>query len=359
MAVQSSKPSLVQVTARPFNAEAPLPALALPLTPTDLFFVRNHFDVPDVDASAWRLRMRGMLATPADLSLAEIQALPQRTLAVTLECAGNGRRLARPQPPGTPWGLGAASTAEFTGAALRDVLALYPPQPGAAELIVEGADSGLVEDGRVVPYARGLPLERALHPDTLLAWQMNGEPLTPAHGFPLRLLVPGHYGMDSVKWLSSITAGAGGFDGFFQATHYVYGSDLREADGTPLGQMRVRSLILDPADGAAVAGALEVSGVAWSGAGPVVRVELSDDEGATWREAELSRPRSPWAARAWRAEWRPRHTGEHVLLARATDESGDVQPMQQVWNELGYANNGVHRIRLRVTALPNASRPAL
>jgi DMSO/TMAO reductase YedYZ molybdopterin-dependent catalytic subunit len=341
-------PSLVPVTDRPFNAEAPLPALALPITPTPLFFVRNHFDVPVLDAAAWRVRVGGRVERDGSFGVDELKALPRHTVAVTLECAGNGRRLARPQPPGTPWHLGAVSTAEFTGVALRDVLARHGPLPGAAEIVFEGADAGVVDGGREEPFARSLPLERALDGTVLLAWAMNGEPLTPDHGHPLRLLVPGHYGMDSVKWLASITVTDGGFAGFFQRTHYVYTQDGREPEGAPLGRMRVRSLILEPAAGDEVAGALHVSGVAWSGAGPVTGVELSDDGGGSWWPARLLPPPSPWAMCGWQTEWRPRDAGARTLMARATDAAGDVQPLEPVWNALGYANNAAHRVTVRV-----------
>lgn len=336
-------------TPDPLNREAPLDALAAALTPTPSFYRRSHFPVPRADADAWRLRVGGEVARPLSLTLAELRALPRRTLAVTLECAGNGRSLMRPVPPGTPWGLAAVSTAEFTGVPLRDVLERAGPGPAAAEVLFEGADRGSVGPGREESYARSLPLAVALDGGALLAWEMNGEPLPAEHGFPLRLVVPGWYGMASVKWLATVRVLAEPFRGHFQAEHYVYLGEAGTPDGTPVTRARVRSLIASPEDGAAVPpGPVEVRGLAWSGAAPVARVEVSADDGATWAAAELGTPPSPHAAAPWRLVWHPPRRGEFALLARAVDAAGNAQPLAPMVNALGYGNNCVQRVAITV-----------
>lgn len=333
----------------PLNQEAPLGSLAAPLTPTARFYRRSHFPVPRVDAAAWRLRVAGEVERPLALTLADLRAMPRATLAVTLECAGNGRSLMTPVPDGTPWGLGAVSTAEFTGARLRDVLEAAGPAPAAAEVLFEGADRGPVAPGREESFARSLPLAAALDGDVLLAWEMNGEPLAAEHGFPLRLVVPRWYGMASVKWLVEVRLLAGAFRGYFQAEHYVYLGEPGTPDGTPVTLSRVRSLLAAPADGDAVPLApVELRGAAWSGAAPVARVEVSTDGGATWTDAGLEPAPSPCAAAPWRLSWLPPARGEYLLMARATDAAGNTQPLAPLSNALGYGNNCVQRVRVVV-----------
>ncbi|HEU0077845.1 MAG TPA: sulfite oxidase [Longimicrobiaceae bacterium] len=336
-------------TPDPLNREAPLDALAAPLTPTAHFYRRSHFPVPRVDPAAWRLRVGGEVRRPLALTLADLRAMPGRTLAVTLECAGNGRNLMEPTPHGTPWGLGAVSTADFTGVPLRHVLELAGPGSSAVEVLFEGADRGPVGAGREEPFARSLPLAAAAGGDALLAWAMNGEPLPAAHGFPLRLVVPGWYGMASVKWLADVRVLAEPFRGHFQAEHYVYVGEAGTPEGTPVARARVRSLIASPADGAAVPlGPVELRGIAWSGHAPVARVEVSVDDGATWAAAELGEPPSPHAAAPWSLAWLPPRRGEYRVLLRAADLAGNVQPEVPVVNALGYGNNCIQRVRLSV-----------
>jgi DMSO/TMAO reductase YedYZ molybdopterin-dependent catalytic subunit len=331
------------------NLEAPLGALGAPLTPTPSFYRRSHFAVPRVDAAAWRLRVAGEVERPLHLALADLAAMPRATLAVTLECAGNGRNLMTPVPEGIPWGLGAVSTAEFTGVRLRDVLEAAGPVPAAVEALFRGADRGPVAPGREECFARSLPLGAARGGDALLAWEMNGEPLAAEHGFPLRLVVPGWYGMASVKWLVEVRLIAERFRGYFQAEHYVYVGEAGTPDGTPVTRARVRSLIAAPADGAALPpGPVELRGTAWSGAAPVARVEVSADRGATWADAELEPAPSPYAAAPWRLAWLPPAPGEYLLMTRATDAEGNTQPAAPVANAQGYGNNCIQRVRVSV-----------
>jgi sulfite oxidase len=343
--------SLLTVTDRPFNAEAPLPALEAAVTPAALFYVRCNFDIPAIDASAWRLSVEGRVREPSSFTLAELQAMPWREVHATVECAGNGRSLMAPQPPGTAWGLGAVSTGVFGGTPLRHVLEACGLGE-AVEIVFEGADRGPVTGDAAVHFVRSLPRAAALHPDTLLAWTLNDQPLEPAHGFPLRLFIPGWYGMASVKWLTRIVAVSEPLRAHFQTERYVYRGHPEYAAGTPVTFMHVRSLITRPVSGAVLRGApVPVRGIAWSGFGAVRRVEVSSDGGRSWEPARLLTPTSPWAAVPWEYEWPPAGPGEYRLMARAEDATGRIQPLDPVWNELGYANNAAHRVAVRVEAL--------
>jgi DMSO/TMAO reductase YedYZ molybdopterin-dependent catalytic subunit len=330
------------------NLESPLRALAEPVTPTDDFYRRTNFLVPEIAAAAWSLCIGGAVRTPFTLDLDELRTLPSHTVTMTMECAGNARSFVRPLPPGQPWGLGAVSTGTFTGVRLRDVLERAGVDAGAVEVMFAGADAGEVSPNRTVRFERSLPLEQAMHPDVLLAWEMNGEPLRPPHGYPLRLAVPGWYGVASVKWLTEIRVIRTPLDAHFQTERYVYVGEPGVPDGTPVTAMRVRALIVQPEEGERLAAgvATTVRGTAWSGEAPVARVEVSVDGGSTWRDADLGTAPSPYAAVPWSIEWTPSHAGTHVLLARASDAAGNVQPIEPVWNELGYGNNAVHRLEV-------------
>jgi DMSO/TMAO reductase YedYZ molybdopterin-dependent catalytic subunit len=345
--MQKDETPLKVVQAEPFNAETPLHLLAEPVTPVDSFFVRCNFAVPQIDADEWRLSVAGLVGTPVSMSLRELKSLGEVEVTAVMECAGNGRQLMSPQPEGTPWELGAVSTGMFTGVPLARVLASCAVDARAVELVFRGADSGTLDDGGTARFERSLPVDRALDPTTLLVWALNGQPLTPEHGHPVRLFVPGYYGVASVKWLEQIEAVDAPFAGHFQAERYVYVGHPTHAEGLPVTRVQVRSLIASPAAGDVVSGTVVVRGSAWSGYGAVTRVEFSGDGGATWREAQLRAPASPHAPTLWSCEWTPGGAGEHELLARAQDSAGDIQPLESAWNELGYANNVVHRVRVR------------
>jgi DMSO/TMAO reductase YedYZ molybdopterin-dependent catalytic subunit len=332
------------------NEEAPLRALARPVTPTADFFQRTNFLIPEIDSADWSLSVDGLVRTPLTLSWNEVRSMPSRTVAVTLECAGNGRGLLTPLPAGQPWGLGAVSTALFTGVPLRAVLGLAGLADGAVEVLFAGADAADIGSGRTERFERSLPLNKALHPDVLLAWEMNGQPLPPRHGYPLRLVVPGWYGVASVKWLTEIRVLDEAFEGHFQTERYIYIGDPETPDGTPVARMRVRALIGEPSEGEqlTIGMATTVRGTAWSGDAPVSRVEVSFDGGEAWHDAELGAAPSPYAALPWSIAWTPTTPGHHLLLARATDAAGNVQPLAPVWNQLGYGNNAVHRLEVEV-----------
>lgn len=333
-------------------------ALCEPLTPTDAFYVRNHFDVPELEAASWRLRVEGAVARPRTLSLEALRAFPRREVTLTLECAGNGRRTMTPTPPGTPWSFGAASTGTFTGVPLADVLDAAGVDPAAREIAFYGADEGEVAPGRREPFGRSLPVADAREPDVILAWSLNGAPIPAEHGHPVRLVVPGWYAMASVKWLVRIEARREPFGGYYQRDRYVYVGEEGTPDGTPVTRMRPRAVIGRPEDGVRLRpGPTEIAGTAWSGRAGIRRVEVSADGGASWREAELGEPLSPHAAAPWRLPWTPARPGRYEILARATDERGDIQPLRSRWNRYGYGNNVVQRIEVEVQEERGGSRP--
>lgn len=324
----------------PLNRETSLDALDA--TPGAPLYVRCNFPIPRLHAATWSLAVDGMVRRPEALDLAALRALPFVERDVLLECAGNGRSLMNPVPAGVAWGLGAVGVARFGGAPLAAVLDRCVLDPAVTELVFTGADAGVVE-GRETAYAFSLERGLALAEGPLLAWTMNGEPLAPEHGHPVRLVVPGQYGMRSVKWLTRITAIDRPFRGHFREK-YRYRGERGVPDASPVGPIRVRSLILSPRpDDRLGRSAVEVRGIAWSGHGPVVRVEVGiDDE---WREAEIHTRSEP--AR-WRLDWTPPGPGSYELAARATDAAGMTQPDAAVWNEGGYGNNVVHRVRVAV-----------
>lgn len=341
--------ALITIEEDPYNGETPLAALKDTDTPSSLVYVRNHNAVPQIDGESWRLSVEGAVANPLELAPADLHGLEHRSVLVTMECAGNGRMSMDPRPSGTPWNLGAVSTVSFTGVSLREVLESVRPDPAAVEVMFEGADWGEVEPGREETYRRSIPGAVARHPDTLLAWEMGGVPLSQHHGAPLRLVVPGWYGMASVKWLTRIVVLAKPFDGYYQRERYVYLGEEGTPEGTPVSLMRVRSVIAEPHDGAVLpAGPIEIAGTAWSGGGRIVRVEVSVDGGTTWMDSELGRPASAYGATPWRLT-APAQPGAYPIMSRAIDESGARQPERPVWNELGYGNNAVQTVRVDVS----------
>ncbi len=340
---------LIVVREEPFNAEAPIDALRANPTPTPNFYVRSNFAIPTLAAERWRLRVEGAVERPFDLSLDDLLALPARELVVTLECAGNSRLGLAPLPQGEPWGSGAVSTGRWRGAALRDVLGRAGLHGDVIEILFEGADRGEREDADgPLAFARSLPLDKALDPDTLLAYELNGEPLPREHGGPARLIVPGWYGMASVKWPLRMVALEQPFKGYFQAKRYVLDRP-GNPEHEPLRAMRVKSTITCPAAGAVLApGRHLVSGVAWSGAGAITRVEISTEGAGVWRPARLLGEPTCYGWRQWEFEWEVACRGRHALRARATDERGNIQPDAAEWNRLGYANNAVQVVVVEV-----------
>jgi len=328
----------------PYNAEAIGTALRESVTPAAAHYVRSNFATPALDAASYALELRGLGGERHTFTLEALRALPQHQLVVTMECAGNDRLGLHPLPAGEPWGSGAVSTALWRGVRLCDVLSAVSAHDAAIEVLAEGADHGPRDDADTsapVRFARALPLEAALHPDTLLALDMHGEPLTPAHGAPVRLIVPGWYGMANVKWLTSLSLRTTAFDGYFQSKRYVYDVD---GHAVPVTRALVKSMITTPIEGRArQADITVVRGWAWSGSGRITRVEVATAGGDDWQDATLAEPESPHAWTPWSLPWSA-PLGRAVLRSRATDETGAVQPDIVRWNRLGYGNNAVRAV---------------
>jgi DMSO/TMAO reductase YedYZ molybdopterin-dependent catalytic subunit/glyoxylase-like metal-dependent hydrolase (beta-lactamase superfamily II) len=333
----------------PLNCETPIPALIGGVVmPAARFYVRNHFSAPEIDASAWRLEVTGLVERPLALSLHELSRLPAATHVVTLECAGNGRYALDPPVDGEPWRLGAVSTAEWTGVPLAEILDRAGALPAAREVVFRGADRGAVA-GRAgeIHFERSLTLDTARDSQALLAYAMNGEALPLQHGYPVRLVVPSWYGVASVKWLISIELASRPFDGYFQADKYWYEHDRQHRE--PVTQQRVRALITDPGEGQELSvGEAAVRGVAWSGAAPIATVEVSINEGS-WQRARLIGDRQRHSWQWWELLTTLTRPGAHSIRARATDLAGRTQPSQPQWNGHGYGNNAVQEVLVQVT----------
>jgi len=350
VAEEGITPAELRLAAR--NHGLPLEALRHPITPAGLHYLLIHYDIPAVEADAYRLELAGAVERPLSLSLDELRARERVTMPITFECAGNGRALLTPRPVSQPWLSEAVGTAEWAGTPLRALLDEAGVRAKAVEALFTGLDRG-VEGGVAQSYERSLALADC--DGTLLAYEMNGAPLPPQHGFPLRLVVPGWYGMTNVKWLARITLLQEPFQGYQNAVGYrIYDAD--GVPGEPVTRMLPRSLMVPPGvpdfmtrERHLEPGPVTLAGRAWSGQAPIERVEVSTDGGAGFAPAELDEPLGEAAWRGWRFEW-DAPAGEHVLCSRATDAAGNRQPDDPAWNLKGYANNAVERIRVLVGA---------
>jgi sulfane dehydrogenase subunit SoxC len=332
------------------NHGMPLEALRYPVTPVGLHYLLIHYDVPVVDPETWRLTVRG--ERELVLGLEELRGRPAAEVTVTMECAGNGRARLDPRPVSQPWLLEAVGTARWRGTPLRPLLEEAGIEADVVEVLCTGLDRGL-EGGDEQAFQRAVPLDEALRDEVLLAYEMNGEPLPPQHGFPLRLVVPGWYGMTNVKWLERIELVDTPFDGYQNAWSYRL-RQAEEEEGVPLNRMQPRSLMAPPGipefmtrDRTVSAGEVLLEGRAWSGLAPVEAVEVSVDGGERWSAAELEPAGEPWAWRGWSYRWNA-EPGEHVLCCRARDAAGNGQPREAAWNLGGYANNAVQAVRVTV-----------
>ena len=331
------------------NRGMPLEALRHELTPPGLHYLLIHFDIPEADEARWQLQFRGFFNKLLSLDVAALKRLPSVTHRVTLECAGNGRGQLSPRYPSVPWLEEGVSTADWTGVPLATLLQEASLGKETKEIVFHGADRGF-DAGVEHHFARSLSVAEAMRPEVLVAYAMNGAPLPPQHGAPLRLVVPRWYGMASVKWLTAIEAIDQPFDGFQQARGYHF---RRRADekGEPCTRMRVNSLMAPPGipdfytrRRVVDAGNVRLLGRAWSGSAPVARVEWALDGG--WRDAELDEGKDLcW--QGWSASWAAT-PGEYELACRATDEGGNAQPLEAPWDLSGFGNNGVQRIHVTV-----------
>ena len=359
-----AKDGLIVRSARPQDLETPAHLLTSWITPIDRFYVRSHFYAPAIDAGAWTLVIDGDVEEPLTLALADLKRITSKTTIVTLECAGNGRAFYDPPVAGVQWEKGAVGTARWTGVRLRDLLRMARIRPSARHLWLDGADRGV---GRAPDFVRNLPLEKALDADTLLAYEMNGQTLPLAHGFPLRAIVPGWEGAYSVKWLTQIRASDREHDGAFVQGGYRYprrpvppGATVNAADMEPLTGLAVKSVITSPAANALLPmGRLHVSGFAWAGEAEIARVDVSLDGGRTWAAARLGADRARYAWRQFDYDWLPQGPGSYLALSRAADTRGRVQPIVSEWNPSGYLWNAIDQVRLNVgvAAPPAPSEP--
>jgi len=333
------------------NHGMPLEAMRFDVTPVGLHYLLVHYDIPVVDDS-WRLEIDGDVASPATLSLEELRALPAHEVVSTMECAGNGRAKLAPRAISQPWLQEAIGTGRWRGARLRDVLEAAQPGERAVEVLFTGLDHG-IEGGDEQAFQRSLPLELARSGDVLLAYELNGEPLPPQHGRPLRLLVPGWYGMTNVKWLARITVTDTSFAGYQQVRGYRL-RQTEDEEGVPLDRMLPRALMVPPGipefmtrERTVQAGTVELEGRAWSGHGPIEAVDVSTDGGASWSPATVDPPTlGRWAWQRWTFAWDAK-PGSHLLACRARDGER-AQPLEPAWNLGGYANNAVQRVPVSV-----------
>jgi sulfane dehydrogenase subunit SoxC len=332
------------------NHGLPLEALRHDITPPGLHYLLIHYDIPAVAPDTFRLEVTGAVERPLTLSLDAIRERTRIAEPITFECAGNGRALLEPRPVSQPWLTEAVGTAEWGGTALKSLLEEARPSPNAVEVLFSALDRG-IEGGIPQAYERSLPIAEVEH--AMLAYEMNGVPLPPQHGFPLRLVVPGWYGMQNVKWLTGITVLEEPFAGFQNAVGYrMYGAD--GIPGEPVTRMLPRSLMIPPGvpefmtrERHLEPGPVTLTGRAWSGHRPIERVEVSTDDGASFDAAVLGPALGRHAWRAWQFDWAATE-GEHVIASRATDAAGNTQPLDPPWNLKGYANNAVERIHVVV-----------
>lgn len=323
------------------------------ITPVDRFFVRSHHYTPRVEAASWKLELGGLVERPLALTLGEIEKLPAVETVAVLECAGNGRGLFEPSIIGLQWEYGAVGNGRWKGVRLRDLLQRAGVKPGAKDVVFDGADQAV---GTMPKFIRSIPLERAMHPDTLLAYQLNGERLPQEHGFPLRLMVPGWAGDAWVKWVSKVSVLDKEYDGFFMTTAYRHpgrlvppGAAVDPKEMKPVTNLSIKSIITSPVEGASLAaGSLTVKGLAWSNGTEIARVEVSRDGGRTWMPAKLGADRARYAWRQFEAVVPNLAPGYYHLCARAFDASGATQPITPEWNPSGYLHNAIHQVGVAV-----------
>jgi DMSO/TMAO reductase YedYZ molybdopterin-dependent catalytic subunit len=350
-------PLTVRVT-RPFDAETPVREFIPFLTPNHRFFVRSHFGPPPPDAVSeanWRLRVGGLVERSQEFTLKDLRQMEAVTITAVVQCSGNGRAFHRPKVPGVQWERGAVGNAEWIGVRLRDLLAKAGVQAGARHVQLQGADRPVVAS--VPLFTRSIPLEKALHPDTMLAYEMNGRSLPLLHGAPLRVITPGWMADSCTKWLTEITVQAEESKGYYMQTAYrmpttpVEPGESMSGQSIPVEAMVVKSLIAAPQEGETVkSGPVTIQGMAWSGEAKVVQVDVSLDEGKTWESARLVGADHPYAWRQWQLIWKAKTAGTFTILCRATDARGEQQPATTPWNPSGFLWNGWDRVSVTVVA---------
>ena len=347
------KDRLIIRSIRPPDFETPVSMLNSFITPNDTFYVRSHIPIPQIDAATWALKVGGEVNSPITLSLDEIRKLPAVTITNTLECAGNGRAFFQPAVAGIQWEKGAVGNARFTGARMSDVLKKAGVKTSGLNVEMHAADR---PPGTMPAFVRQVPMAKAMHPDTVIAYEMNGQPIPLVHGAPLRAIVPGWEGAYSIKWLNALNVLAKDSDSFWVATGYRYptrrvapGAAVDAKDMAPLTGLIVKSLITTPANGASQAtGKVVVGGFAWAGEDDIKAVDISVDNGATWRPARLTGEQARYAWRRFEFEFNAARPESYLILSRATDTKGNMQPAVSQWNPSGYLWNQYDSVRIEV-----------
>src|SRR5580704_5957802 len=346
---------LIVRSARFLDLEMPPEFFDSWITPVPHFFVRNHMHEPStLDAETWELKVSGEVEKPLTLKFADLVRMEPHSVTNTLECAGNGRAFQRPQVPGVQWQKGAVGTTRFSGPRLQDILQRAGVKPTGKHVMFRGLDE---VPGKVPPFIRSIPIEKASDGDTLIATHMNGSPLTKHHGFPARALVPGWIGAASCKWLTEIKVLENEFVGNFMSPGYRFpnqpgqpGEAVKPEDTHPLTALTVKSVISAPSDGASLKkGKVTVHGAAWAGEADIAKVEISTDNGATWNATRLAHDQARYAWRLWSYDWKAGNSGDYTILSRATDNRGRTQPSTAVWNPSGYLYNAIDQVNIHVS----------
>jgi sulfite oxidase len=349
--------SLITLSPSPKDLETPVEAFIDEITPVEHFFVRCHTMIPQITLPEWKLEIAGLVDHPLTLTLPELKQFPRVELVSVLECAGNGRSFYQPSVAGAQWRFGSVGNARWTGIRLKDVLEKAGVKPAARQLLLDGADVPLV---KMPKFQRTIEVAKAMHPDTLVAWEMNGKPLTADHGFPLRVIAPGWASDSWVKWLTRIELLDHDFDGFWMKTAYRHpaehvapGAGVDPKDMIPVTDLNVKSVIAHPGEWAAP-GIVTVQGVAWSNTSPVAKVELSTDAGKTWSRANFTGKPTKYGFRKWAFTWKAAE-GQYTLMSRATNEVGQSQPLEPEWNPNGYLYNAAQPRAVTISKIRPAS----
>ena len=345
--------SLIVRLSRPQDLETPVEYLDSSITPNSVFFVRSHFGPPAIIEEQWKLEIGGLVDSSRSLTLEDLRKFEIVDLPATLQCSGNGRAFFHPSVPGVQWQRGAVGNALWRGVRLRDVVKSISIKSGARHMQMRGYDSAPMPT--TPSFTRSIPIERALDPSTLLAFEMNGEPLPVLHGGPLRMVVPGWAGDHWYKWLRRIDFQEHEAEGFYMQTAYrmprqpVPSKGIASLPEVPVTVNPVKSLIAHPSEGSVMPpGDHLVSGVAFTGVGHMVNVEVSLDGGRSWDRAELEGKESEGTWQLWRYRWRASTKGPYIVAARATDSSGRVQPQATPWNHGGYLWNGIDLVHCEI-----------
>jgi DMSO/TMAO reductase YedYZ molybdopterin-dependent catalytic subunit len=350
------KDDLIVRSYRFLDLETPVELMTEWITPVNHFYVRNHmFEPAKLELESWRLTINGDVEKPLQLSFADLSKTPVHSVTTTLECAGNGRSLQSPKVPGIQWGKGAVGNAKFSGPSLKSLLEKAGVKNTARHVQFRGLDQ---VPGKVPPFVRSIPIEKALDADSLIATNMNDAPLTMHHGYPARAITPGWVGAASCKWLAEITLLDKPAEGNFMSPGYRFpdkpgkpGEAIKPEDTHPLTALTVKSLISAPSNGAKLKpGAQTIQGVAWAGEADITKVEISTDGGSSWNPAQLGKDQAKYAWRLWSYQWKPSKSGDYAILTRATDSQNRVQPEAAVWNPSGYLYNAYDQVKVHVQA---------